>query len=228
MATLQEILAAKRLASQNQTSTAKPSVQEPIPAIPSIAPAAEKEEKEISPLMDAEPTPAAPEIKAEEKNPVIQKTEETKPAVPPAKKSFAELMAEKKAASTAPSIAVKEIPKPTAAPVPIPVKETQPIETATDAEKVYYQEIKPKIDLLSSCPDADLGNAMSVLKAALMSNPAATELMLDTDIGELVKALRRRTGEAITAAPLKEKKPKKQKQIDLSDPTVMASVLDEL
>lgn len=225
MATLQEILAAKRLASQNQTSAAKPIVQEP------IAPAAEKEEKEISPLMDAEPTPAAPEIKAEEKNPVIQKTEEAKPAVPPAKKSFAELMAEKKAASAqlqTPSAQVKEIPKPTAAPVPIPVKETQPIEAATDAEKVYYQEIKPKIDLLSSCPDSDLGNAMSVLKAALMSNPAATELMLDTDIGELVKALRRRTGEAITAATVKEKKPKKQKEIDLSDPTVMASVLDEL
>ncbi len=224
MPTLQEILAAKKAALAQSA---------PNEAVKEEPKKAEKKE-EVSPLADFE---------------------KAVPSVPAPKKSFAEILAEKKAAQNqtqakplppdaSPTIlpSSKESSKEsTSSQEPVPqaalskavekavsqAEETEKSE-ATPAEKSYYEDIKPKINLLSSMADSELKNAMKTLKEALMQNPSATELMLDSDIGEMVKALRRMTGEAITEATTKEKKPKKQKEIDLSNPDVMAAVLDEL
>jgi hypothetical protein len=112
-------------------------------------------------------------------------------------------------------------------PPPDPVK---PEDSVDPQVAQAYADIKSKLDLLVSMSDEDLPSAMSSLKKALMSNPAAVSLMLDADIAQMVIALRRITGEAITEAA-KEKKPgrkTKEKTIDLTDPNVVQSVIDEL
>lgn len=225
MPTLQEILAAKRAAASASVS---PSSVSPTPIIEKKV--EEKKEETKQPI---EQTPVSPVIAFEE----------TKAVVPEKKKSFAEMMAEKKALAAAASSVVSPITSPVISDSlkKEPPKEEEKKESAnavsseskesaeaSDAERSYYQDIKPKIDSLVSLSDDDLRGAMKSLKDALMKNPAATSLMLDTEIGEMVKALRRMTGEALVAATTKEKKPKKDKQIDLSDPSVMQAVLDEL
>jgi hypothetical protein len=217
MPTLQEILAAKKKAS---AAAASAPTSAPTENISPVATEKAVEEKTIaSPLQDMEAS---------------------KPVIPATKKSFAEMMAEKKAMAAA--------PVPTAAPVPekkeekVEEKEISPLantlaaaakanpvvpESATDAEKAYYQDIKPRIDNLISLSDDDLKGAMKTLKEAIMQNPSAASLLLDNEIGEMVKAIRRMTGEALVEAK-KDKKEKKSKAIDLSDPVVMQSVLDEL
>lgn len=91
-------------------------------------------------------------------------------------------------------------------------------------------DIKAKINLLNEKSGEDLPNAMKELKAALMKNPAAVDLMEDTDIGKMVIALRKITGEAIADAA-KEKKPGRKPKnvaVDLTDPSVVAQIFDEL
>lgn len=211
MPTLQEILAAKKAAQ------AAPSVPAPenIPKVEEKKPEERKLETPISPVAAIEATPAV---------------------VPEKKKSFAELMAEKKAAQNG-----TPVPTATPAPTPAPVINVSPLaeklaatakyevpETATDAEKAYYQDIKPRIEALVSLADDDLKGAMKILKEAIMQNPSACELLLDQELGELTKAVRRMTGQSIVDAKKEKKEKKASKQIDLTDPTVMQAVLDEL
>lgn len=87
-----------------------------------------------------------------------------------------------------------------------------------DAEEVI-EDIIPRIRQLSTIGNNEtLEKEMKLLKGALMANPAAVELMLPTDVGMLVAALRRIVGEAIVAAAPKAKaaKPKKPKIEDLA------------
>jgi hypothetical protein len=112
-------------------------------------------------------------------------------------------------------------------PTPEPVKKE---DSPDPAVAQAYADIKDRIDQLNAMSEEDLPNAMSQLKKALMQNPSAVALMEDMDIGKMVVALRKITGEAITEAA-KEKKPgrkAKEKQIDLTDPNVIAAVMDEL
>lgn len=76
-------------------------------------------------------------------------------------------------------------------------------------------DIQVRIKELAELGDEDLKGAMDDLKGALMENPAACALMLPEDIGEMVKALRRITGQAL-AAPTKEKKAKVPKLKNLT------------
>lgn len=87
-------------------------------------------------------------------------------------------------------------------------------------------DIKERIVQLCSLSDDDLRPAMTDLKAALMENPDAVALMLPQDIGEMVKALRRITGEAlaIASAPKAKGKPK-QKALTAEE---LNAALDEL
>lgn len=73
-------------------------------------------------------------------------------------------------------------------------------------------DIKERILQLSAMDEDDLTNAMAELKAALKENPSAVEILLPEDIGEMVKALRKITGEALATAAAKPKgKPKAKK-----------------
>lgn len=74
-------------------------------------------------------------------------------------------------------------------------KEQREVKILTeDAEaQQQYANLREKIDALEDRAGEDLKNSMTILKKALMENPAACELMLDEDIGEMVKALRRIT-----------------------------------
>ena len=114
---------------------------------------------------------------------------------------------------------------------PMPAPDKISPESSTDPQIAQaYADIRERIDRLNQLADMDLENAMKELKKALMANPAAVSLMEDSDIGQLVIALRKITGEAIAEAA-KDNKPgrkPKNKQIDLTDPAVVAAVIDEL
>lgn len=72
-------------------------------------------------------------------------------------------------------------------------------------------DIKERILQLSALAEDDLTNAMTELKAALKENPSAVEILLPEDIGEMVKALRKITGEALATAAKPKGKPKAKK-----------------
>jgi hypothetical protein len=113
-------------------------------------------------------------------------------------------------------------------PMPLPDRPA-PEDTVDPQTAQAYADIKDKIDKLNMLADTDLGNAMKDLKKALMANPAAVALMEDSDIGQMVIALRKITGEAIQEAS-KEKKPgrKKSANVDLTNPEVVAGIFEEL
>lgn len=90
-----------------------------------------------------------------------------------------------------------------------------------------YADVKAKIDLLESLEDTVLEPAMKDLKKALMQNPNAVQLMLDTDIGKMVTALRRITKEAQIEAAAEKKPGRKPKNVVLTADQV-AAVFDEL
>lgn len=118
-----------------------------------------------------------------------------------------------------------------AAPVTTPVSEgiTTGEEVSVETRQAYA-DIKEKIDMLNDMSDTNLEGAMKELKAALMKNPAAVSLMEDSDIGQMVIALRRYTGQAIVEAQKDKRNGRKTKDkpVDLSDPAAIAAVFDEL
>lgn len=75
-------------------------------------------------------------------------------------------------------------------------------------------EIQARISQLESLFEQPLKDEMESLKQALLENPAATELLMDEDIGALVQALRRITATAAIAS-VKEKAPAKPKKAKL-------------
>ena len=197
------------------------------------------------------PAPVVPDVPAERAVPEPVKEE---PAIVAAPKqlSFAEKLALKRAAvptasavipaaaaiaqnteAISPIASLAETPE-AAAPA-VKVDEASILRTGAIALDVPPEvaqaasDIKERIASLSAKVDSDLKNAMSELKKALMANPAAVSLMEDTDIGQMVIALRKITGETITEVQKDgTKKTKKIKEVDLSDAGVVASVLEEL
>lgn len=81
---------------------------------------------------------------------------------------------------------------------------------------IAVADIIPRIRQLQSLSDMEVEAEMPLLKNALMANPEAVSLMLPTDVGELVVALRRITKEAVVTAEAK-KKPAKAKKVDISN-----------
>lgn len=121
----------------------------------------------------------------------------TAPAEPPKVLTFAEKLALKK----------QGIQQAQATPAPkAPALVIDPSTLPEDSEQAQaYVDIKNKIHALESAFDDDLRGAMKELKEALKKNPAASELLLDSDVGKMVIALRRMTHVEIAAA----KEPKK-------------------
>jgi len=70
---------------------------------------------------------------------------------------------------------------------------------ATPEARQAYADIKPRLDSLVSMSGEDLKGAMQELKTALMKNPNAVQLMLPSDIGQMVIALRKMTGVELAA-----------------------------
>lgn len=116
-----------------------------------------------------------------------------------------------------------------------PKAETTATESPTETDLVTaqaYADIKNKIEQLEALEDTALEGAMKELKKALMANPNAVSLMLDTDYGKMVLALRKITKEAQVEAT-KEKstgngKGKKATKSLPLDASVLAQVFDEL
>jgi hypothetical protein len=166
--------------------------------------------------------------------------------------SFAEKLALKKAQSTQTiqpvSAAPLSVEKPATIPVladttittgqntsaPIQATEIAAIketisDTANPQIEQAYSDIKDKINLLELASDTELPEQMKTLKKSLMENPAAVSLMLDTDIGKMVIALRRITKEALVEASKEKTKGngKKDKSMPV-DADAIAKVFDEL
>lgn len=95
----------------------------------------------------------------------------------------------------------------------------------TPQEDRSNNDLLSRIDELEKLSGEDLTNAMKELKAALMKNPAAVEVMLPEDIGCMVTALRRMTGQEIVAATEKKGKKEKPKALSAED---LAAAFDEL
>lgn len=158
-----------------------------------------KEVASVSPLDLAAPannsTAKEVELKPEAAVQAAQNTANLKPL------SFAEKMALKKA-QIAGAQATPQAPEPKKAvidPAMIP-------EDPVDAQA--YVDIKQRIETLEGLFEDDLKSAMSELKAALKKNPNAAELMLDTDVGKMVMALRKITHTAQVQAEEGAKKTK--------------------
>lgn len=166
-----------------------------------------------------EPAPVAVSPLATEPEPAPAPTAPSKPL------SFAEKMALRK----------KEVEAAQAAP---PKKEEKPAleidpdtipEDPEDAQA--YVDIKQRIHVLEDLFDDDLQNAMSELKAALKKNPNAVSLMLYSDVGKMVTALRRMAGiqlEAKTTGKKPGKKKTEVKAVDFSKltPEQIADAID--
>jgi len=86
-------------------------------------------------------------------------------------------------------------------------------------------DLRPKIAELADLSGEDLTNAMKELKAALMQNPSAVELMLPEDIGAMVASLRKITGQELVAATTKKGKKEKAKVLSKEE---MEAAFDEL
>lgn len=179
----------------------------------------------------------------------------------PVKKSFAEIMAEKKAAAALAASTQSATATTTATPVATTPSQTEvsplaleavatpeqdpstipaPVQTINLEEIIAanpgvsteivqsYVDIKKKILELETLPDGpELQGAMKTLKEALMQNPSACSLMLPTDIGKMVIALRVLTKEALIEASKEKKAGRKPKTAALTVDDI-DKVLDEL
>lgn len=114
-----------------------------------------------------------------------------------------------------------------------PIVEIQHVQTEEIAHEAYakatpetkqaYVDLKERIDNLVNLADTDLKNAMTELKKALMQNTNAVALMLPSDIGQMVIALRKMTG--VELAKAEEKKT--GKKASKKEATLTAEELEE-
>jgi hypothetical protein len=98
----------------------------------------------------------------------------------------------------------------------------------TQSAEQALADMLPRIQELKDLSGEPLEGAMKDLKGALLANPAAAAIMLPEDIGEMVAALRRMTGQTIAeASKAKVTGERRKKQIPLSAEAMQAA-LDEL
>lgn len=80
-----------------------------------------------------------------------------------------------------------------------------------DSPEQVASEVAQRIAQLDSMHDVELRGEMAALKKAILENPQAATLLMDEDVGKLVAAFRRITGQAISkAAAAKETKAAKK------------------
>lgn len=130
--------------------------------------------------------------------------------------------------SPAPSAEMRENQ---AADIPASNDTTTPKQDADPATAQAYADIATRIQALNELSDVPLENAMKELKKALMANPNAVSLMLDSDYGQMVIALRRLTKQDQVEAETEKKKGgngRKKKTIDFTNPDEVQAVFDEL
>lgn len=87
-------------------------------------------------------------------------------------------------------------------------KQMQAIEGKVKEENKNLTPLQARIRHLVDLPDENIKEEMDSLRAILLENPAACELMLPEDIGCMVAAVRRISSVAIAQAE-KKKKPSK-------------------
>lgn len=92
----------------------------------------------------------------------------------------------------------------------------------TDETAQAFVDIKLRIDELVELSEEPLVQSMTELKKALMKNPSAVSLMLDSDIGQMVIALRKMTHTAVAEAS----KPKDRKSPKASKVSLTAEALE--
>jgi len=99
--------------------------------------------------------------------------------------------------------------------------------TNTSVEQAY-SDLQQRISELESYSGEELKSQMQQLKKALMENPSACALMLPEEIGSMVSALRKITGQhAVEAATKKATGRGKAKPVALSEAEMQAA-FDEL
>jgi hypothetical protein len=101
--------------------------------------------------------------------------------------------------------------------VAISADEEEKYEAATPETRQAYADVKERLNNLVSMAGEDLRGEMALLKKALMQNPNAVELMLPSDIGQMVIGLRKMTG--VELAAVKEGKAtgtRKKKEVALT------------
>jgi hypothetical protein len=89
-------------------------------------------------------------------------------------------------------------------------------------------DIIPRIKELEKLSGEDLENEMKLLKTALLENPDAVQLMYPEDVGLLVSALRRVTGQSISEAMTEKKAGTKKTKAKALTADEMAAAFDEL
>lgn len=100
---------------------------------------------------------------------------------------------------------------------------------ADTATAQAYADIAERIKSLSDLSDTPLEHAMRDLKKALLANPNAVSLMMDSDYGQMVIALRRLVQEdTVEAAKEKSTGRKKKVTIDMTDQAAVEKFFDEL
>jgi hypothetical protein len=98
----------------------------------------------------------------------------------------------------------------------------------TQSAEQALADMLPRIQELKELSGEALEGAMKDLKGALLANPAAAAIMLPEDIGEMVAALRRMTGQTVAeASKAKATGERRKKSIPLSAEAMQAA-LDEL
>ena len=84
--------------------------------------------------------------------------------------------------------------------------------TTTDNTEIA-SEISRRIALLNEMSESNLREEMRELKQALLENPAACSLLLDTDVNKMVSSLYKLTKQDIqTASEPKARKPREAKE----------------
>ena len=96
-------------------------------------------------------------------------------------------------------------------------------------EAVSLEEIQAMIANLAQVGESDLRQEMGKLKVALLSNPAACNMLLPADIGEMVKHLMKISNKVIVEAKQgkMQKAGKKDAKVNL-DPKVLDQMIDEM
>lgn len=97
---------------------------------------------------------------------------------------------------------------------------------STEAEQVA-SEISIRISQLETFSGESLKGEMQQLKKAIIENPAACLLLKEEDVGQLVAALRKITGIAITEASAKTKKATEPKAKKFTAAELAAALEDE-
>lgn len=85
-------------------------------------------------------------------------------------------------------------------------------------------EVSARINALEALFEDSLVNEMDDLKAVLIENPSAAALIMDEDVGILVRNLRRIVGEAVKDATAGKAKTKKSGSKKLSAEEIQAAL----